>query len=189
MRSMVRIAALLLGAVLLPAAAGAPHALVPDRSEIAFSVKQMGVPVSGRFTRFDARVELDPANPQTATVQIDVDITSLATGNDEADALARDRPWLDAAGFPRATFTSSAVRALGGERWAVDGTLTIRGRPRQLTVPFTLQPQAGGALLASGEFAIRRTDFGVGGGEWNEGELVADEVPVRFRLWLAPPAP
>ena len=45
------------------------------------------------------------------------------------------------------------------------------------------------SLVASGAFSIKRTDFSIGGGEWNEGDLVADEVPVTFRLLLGPATP
>lgn len=187
MRSTIRIGpAMLLCAAFAGVASAAPREVVTARSEIAFSVKQMGVPVSGRFTRFDARVDLDPAQPATSSAEVTVDIGSLTTGDEDADAIALDQPWLNLAGFPKATFKSSAVRALADERFEVNGTLTIRGTPREMTVPFTLQPQPDGAALASGELRLRRTDFGIGGGEWNEGELVANEVPVRFRLWLAP---
>ncbi|SFF24849.1 Polyisoprenoid-binding protein YceI [Fontimonas thermophila] len=181
------IAALLLAGVLLPAIA-APRTLIREKSYIEFTVRQMGVPVSGRFTRFDAHITLDPAHPQTAAAQIQVDVASLTTGSEEADTVALDRPWLDAAGFPKATFISTAVRAVDGTRWLAEGTLTIRGISRPVSVPVSLQPQAEGALLANGELRIRRTDFAIGGGEWNEDELVADEVLVRFYLWLAPPA-
>lgn len=188
MRFPTRISAIaMLCSVFADTAFAAPREVVAARSEIAFSVKQMGVPVSGRFTRFDAQIDLDPARPAASSAQVSVDIGSLTTGDEEADGVALDAPWLNLAGFPKATFKSRAVRALGDDRFEVNGTLTIRGAAREVTVPFVLQPQSGGAALASGELRLRRTDFGIGGGEWNEGELVANEVPVRFRLWLAPP--
>ncbi|HEX4896457.1 MAG TPA: YceI family protein [Solimonas sp.] len=170
----------------LPLAQAAPRPLVAERSEIAFSVKQMGVPVSGKFTRFEALVDLDLAKPEAGSAKLSVDIASLSTGDEEADAVALDKPWLDRAGFPKASFQSSGVKALGGERYEARGTLTIRGKSRPLTVPFSAQPQKDGSLRLAGEFSLRRADFGIGGGEWNEGDLVAPEVPVRFTLWLAP---
>ncbi len=161
--------------------------MVADKSEIAFTVTQMGVGVSGHFKRFEAKIALDPARPEAGTAEIRVDIASLSTGEAEADAEAQARPWLDVAGFPEATFKSRSVRTLGGNRYEARGLLSIQGRSREITVPFTLEPQPEGALLAQGAFTLRRADFGIGGGEWNEGDLVANEVPVRFRLWLALP--
>jgi polyisoprenoid-binding protein YceI len=181
----LRAIALLLFAA-APALAG-ERPLLADKSEIGFTVTQMGAGVSGHFRRFAAKIDLDPARPETGTAEISVDIASLSTGEPDADTEALARPWLDAAGFPRATFRSSGLRALGNGRYEVRGLLSIKGKPREIAVPFTLEPQPDGTLLASGEFTIRRTDFGIGGGEWNEDDLVANEVPVRFRLALGPP--
>lgn len=168
-------------------AAPAGRALDLGGSEIAFSVKQMGVPVSGRFQRFEAQLQFDPAQPQAASAQLSVDIASLDAGSEEANSVAVDQPWLDQAGFPRATFKSTAVRALGGNRYEARGLLAIKGRPREITLPFTAQVQPDGATLLNGQFTLRRADFGIGGGEWDESDLVGAEVPITFRLRLLPP--
>lgn len=165
----------------------APRTLDPARSEITFSVKQMGVAVDGRFRRYEAQLLFDPAKPETSSAVLSVDIASIDAGSEEADTTALDRPWLDKAGFPKASFRSTSVRALGANRYEAKGLLTIKGRPREITVPFTAVEQAGGATLLSGQFTVRRTDFGIGGGEWNESDLVANDVPVKFKLMLAPP--
>lgn len=179
---------MLLLLLLLPTLAGAAERKVqPDKSEIGFTVTQMGVGVSGTFKDFVAIVSLDPARPEAGSAEIVVDIASISTGESDADQEALAKPWLNAMAFPKARFKSTSVRALGQDRYEVKGLLTLKGTPRELTIPFTLKPQAGGGHIASGEFKLRRTDFGIGGGEWNEGDLVANEVPVRFRLSLAAP--
>jgi len=161
--------------------AAAERTLIPAQSEIGFSVKQMGVAVSGVFRRYAARIDLDEKQPEKSSAHLEIDTASLSTGDDEADGVARDQAWLDTAGFPKAVFHSSSVRALGGGRHEARGTLTIKGRSRELAIPFTLKN-----AVASGEFILRRVEFGIGGGEWNEGDLVAPDVTVRFRLQLSP---
>ncbi|QHS10802.1 YceI family protein [Sinimarinibacterium sp. NLF-5-8] len=165
----------------------APRALDPAKSQINFSIKQMGVAVSGQFKKFEAQVDLDEAAPENTAAQVTVSIASLTTGNADADEIALDTPWLDRLGFPTAQFKSTAIKALGGDRYEASGTLTIRGNSRNIRVPMQLKPQDGGAVVASGEFTLVRTDFGIGGGEWNEGDLVAAQVPVTFSLWLDAP--
>ena len=39
--------------------------------------------------------------------------------------------------------------------------------------------------MASGEITIKRLAFGIGGGEWGDASLVADDVKVSFRLALS----
>ena len=46
--------------------------LVPAGSEIAFTSKQMGVPVDGKFRKFAAKLSFDPAKPTEASTTIDV---------------------------------------------------------------------------------------------------------------------
>lgn len=180
------LAASLIAATSLSALA-APRTLVAEKSDISFAVKQMGVEVSGRFQRFDAQIDLDSADLTASSAIVTVDISSLTTGDADADEIALDKPWLDSAAFPKATFTSSAVRRAGAKRFEATGTLAIRGKPREITVPFETTVQADGSMLVTGGFSVRRSDFGIGGGEWNEGDLVANDVPVRFSLQLAAP--
>ena len=56
------LAAALIGAA-VPLALAQPAApaaqLVPAGSEVSFTTRQMGVPVEGRFNRFNARIALD----------------------------------------------------------------------------------------------------------------------------------
>jgi polyisoprenoid-binding protein YceI len=185
---MTRAALLLLMALSVDAAA-AERAVVAGKSEVGFSVKQMGVSVSGSFRRYVAQIDLDPAAIDKARAQIEIDTASLTTGDAEADAVATEKAWLDVAGFPKATFASQQVRALSGDRFEASGTLTIKGQSKPLTVPFSLKAAPDGSAVASGEFKIQRVAFGIGGGEWNEGDMVSPEVLIRFRLALAPPRP
>ncbi|HEY9547644.1 MAG TPA: YceI family protein [Solimonas sp.] len=166
------------------AVAAAPRPLIAANSRIEFSIKEMGVTVSGQFTRFDAIIDLDPMKPETSSAKISVDIASLTTGDNDADAIAVDKPWLDKATFPQALFTSSAVKRVGPDRYEVKGALTIRGKTRAITVPLTTAAQSNGSVVASGSFRLQRSDFGIGGGEWNEGDVVANDVAVTFHLVL-----
>src|SRR5689334_6612828 len=60
--------------------------LVPAQSEIVFVSKQMGVPVEGRFARFDAQVTLDPKKPEAGQVVLSIDTASATLGIPETDA-------------------------------------------------------------------------------------------------------
>jgi len=174
----------LVGAI---AAHAAPRPLIADQSRITFSVKEMGVTVSGRFRRFDATIDLDPAKPETSSAKISVDIASLTTGNADADAIALDEPWLNQHAFANASFVSNAIERSGDDRYTVKGLLTIRGQTRAIVVPLSTAAQADGRLVARGHFTIRRSDFAIGGGEWNESGVVADDVALSFELTLGAP--
>ena len=44
--------------------------------------------------------------------------------------------------------------------------------------------QAAGASTATGSFTLKRLDFNVGGGDWGDPSIVANEVQVKFKLAL-----
>ncbi|MDO8418943.1 MAG: YceI family protein [Rubrivivax sp.] len=152
-------------------------------SEIAFTTRQMGVPVEGKFSRFSAQVALDPRQPEGGSVNLVVDTASARFGSAELDAELPKPTWLHAAGFPQATFRSSGIKAAGPGRFDVSGRLTIKGSGRDLVVPVQLTP-AGASHVATGSFTLKRLDFKVGEGEWADTSLLANDVLVRFKLTL-----
>lgn len=170
------------------AAAAAPalaqQKLVPAQSEIAFTARQMGVPMDGRFRRFDAQLAFDPKRPEAAKVEFSVELGSAALGAPETEAELAKPLWFNTAQFPTARFVSSAVRPLGGNRFEVAGRLTIKNQTREVLVPVTLT-QSGGTTLASGSFTLKRLAFRIGENEWADTSMVADEVQVRLKLALA----
>lgn len=175
--------------VLAPITACAtPRTLVPREGHIEFIVKEMGVPVSGTFKRFEAMIDIDPLKPQKSSVDMRVDIGSLSTGNDEADALALGPDWLDKAHAPYATFKSASIRELGNGKYEATGTLNIHNREHTYVIPFSAVDQADGKTIVTSEFTIKRSEFAIGGGKWNERGVVAPDVLVKVRLALAPTA-
>lgn len=153
------------------------------RSSITFVSRQMNVPMKGRFARFTAQVAIDPERPAAARASVEIDTASVESGVADGDAEARGKDWLDAGHFPKATFVATRVEAAGQGRYRVAGTLTIRGRSQPLVVPVTMR-RDGEGLWFEGSFTLRRLAFGIGTGEWGDPSIVADEVPVNFRLYL-----
>jgi polyisoprenoid-binding protein YceI len=152
-------------------------------SELVFVTKQMGVPVEGRFQRWNAQVALDPRKPEAGQVGLKIQMDSVAFAAPEVTAEAQRAVWLDTAKFPQAMFQSTGIRATGAGRYEMTGRLTLKGQTHDVTVPVSLA-QSGTSGTASGTFTVKRSDFRVGDGEWTDASLVAHEVQVRFRLAL-----
>ena len=183
------LATALAGALLQPAQAQPkPATLVPAGSEIAFTTKQMGVPVEGKFGKFTAQIALDPKKPETGTVAFSIDTGSARFGSAELDAEVPKATWLNVPKFPQASFKSTAVKGLGGGKFEVTGQLSIKGATKDLTVPVQVT-QAGANSSASGSFVIKRLDFKVGDGDWADTSMLANDIQVRFKLQLTGLAP
>lgn len=171
------------GSLLASTAALAQQKVDPAKSEIGFVSKQMGVPVEGRFRKFDAQIAFDPKKPEAGKVAFTIDLGS-ATVSPDADAELPKATWFNVPKFPQATFQSTAIKAAGAGKFDVTGKLLIKGSSRDVVVPVTLT-QAGGTTTAVGSFAIKRLDFKIGEGDWADTSMVANDVQVKFKLTLS----
>ncbi|MBT9589470.1 MAG: YceI family protein [Thiobacillus sp.] len=172
----------LLAVLVAPAAHAVEYATVlPKQSSIGFEFRQMGVPVKGGFKRFTTQMQFDPARPEAARASIGIDLASIDAGSPEADDESAGKLWFNRSAYPKASFVSSEVRALGNNRYELRGTLTLKGKAREMTVPVTYTPGKNTATF-DGTFVLRRLDFGIGEGLWADVATVANEVQVRFRI-------
>lgn len=169
----------LLSALLLATGALAAHAatLLPEKSDLAFTFKQMGVPVDGKFKKFEAQLDFDAKKPEAGKIAFTVDLGSVSLGDASFDAEVAKAPWFDTKRNGRATFVSTAIKPTGAGKYDVAGKLTIKGASRDVVVPITLN-----AGVAAGSVAIKRLDFKIGDGEWADTSMVANDVIVKFKL-------
>ena len=174
---------LLLAFIALPAAAQ-DWKMDAGKSQISFAIRQMNVPTEGGFKRFAVRANFDPVRPETGRFRIEVDINSIDTGSDEGDSEVKRPAWFDAARHPKATFVSKSVRKEANGSYTALGDISIKGQTRAFAAPFSLVRQPGGGFLAHGRFPLKRSDFGIGAGDWDE--VVANEADIRFKIILLP---
>lgn len=159
-------------------------AVLADKSKLTFVSRQMGVPVDGEFRKFAATMNFDPAKPESGRALIEIDMASVDAGAAETNEEVTGKNWFNVKQYPKATFVSNSVKAIGGNRFEVAGRLTIRDKTRDVVAPFTMTQQGGNALF-DGVLTIRRADFGIGQGVWADFDTVANEVQIRFRLVAA----
>ena len=155
-----------------------------DKSAINFTYQQMGVKLDGKFKKFAAKLNFDPAKPAEAKTTIDVDLASIDTGAAEGDEEVAGKQWFNTKAFPTAQFVSGSVKALGGNRYEVAGKLTIKGKTQDIVVPATFTAQ-GNSGVFDGSFTIRRGDFSIGEGAWAKFDIVANDILVKFRITAA----
>lgn len=184
MNHRLAIAALLGALTALPAAAVEYSQFQPERSQIAFTSKQMGVAVDGRFKKFAAALSFDPAKPTAASARIDIELASIDAGSKDADDEVVGKQWFNTKSFPTASFVSSGVKALGGDRYEVIGKISIKGKSQDAVLPVTVK-QDGKLATFDGSLVIKRLDFAIGEGPWADVGTVANEVQIKFRIVAA----
>lgn len=151
------------------------------KNRIGFVFTQMGVPVEGHFKKSAVDLAFDAAAPAKSSVRLELDLASIDAGSSDANQEVVGKPWFDLKNFPTATFISSSVKPLGGNRYEMSGKLTIKGRSRDVITPVTVT-QRGATAVFEGGFTLKRLEFGIGDGSWSDTSIVADEVKVSFHV-------
>ncbi|PXW75178.1 cytochrome b561 [Blastomonas natatoria] len=146
---------------------------------LGFSARWNGEPVDGRFARWTANILFSPEALDGSKIDVSIDLGSVDTGDGQRDGTLTGSDFFDTGKFARATYRASKFKALGGNRYRADGTLTLRGVSKQVPLTFTLDI-TGNKARAKGSATIDRTSFGVGQGDYASTAEIAGPVAVSF---------
>ena len=176
----------LLLAALLPMASAAVAADYAQAagSSLVFAGSYQGQVFTGRFPDFSTRLTFDPAQLATSKLDVTIPLASATTANADYDTQMRGDAFLDAGRFAQAHYVATKFRALGGNRYAADGTLTLHGVSKPVTLTFTWTP--GAQPVLTGKATVKRLEFGVGGGDWADTSLIPDAIEVSAKVVLKP---
>jgi polyisoprenoid-binding protein YceI len=162
--------------------AAGTYAVDPNHTQVLWTVDHMGIsPLSGAFAASGGTLELDPAKPSAAKVNVTFNVAEMSTTAAAFTKHLSSADFFEVAKFPTATFTSTRVQA-NGDSAKITGNLTIKG----ITKPVTLDTKFYGAgenptnkklnVGFSATTSIKRSDFGLGYAV----PLVADQVDLRI---------
>ena len=141
----------------------------PAHTQVLFSVLHLGFTnYYGNFSNASGMLSVTPQKIADMSVSISVPVASVATTSTKLDGELKDTDWFDAAHYPTMTFRSTKVTQTGPYAADVEGTLTLHG----ITKPLTLHATFNGAgvnmmdrkdtlgfQLAG---SLKRSDFNVG---------------------------
>lgn len=146
-----------------PAAPGAPPLWRVDQgaSSIQFTGEHSGAAFRGAFGRWRAEIRFDPENLDASSAIVTVQTASAADGVPLHDATLPSAEWFDAANHPQAIFRTTRIRARGDGSYEARGTLTIKGQPLDLELPFTLRIEGDRARM-DGHAEIQRREANLG---------------------------
>jgi len=159
----------------------------PTHSELSFTIRHMVSKVRGQFDAWSGTIIADPADWNTASVEVVAQTSSIDTNNERRDADLRSDNHFDADANPTVTFRSTKVSRFAGDSVTVAGNLTMHG----ITQPVVLRGHLNGITGAPGkrragfeaEATINRKDFNM---TWNrivEGSsMVGDEVRIEVDI-------
>ncbi len=190
-----------------PAATEAPagtYTLDRNHASLIFRVNHLGFShYTARFTRFEAKLEFDPADPAASSVTATIDPSSIETDNPDPtldfDRQLQNQDWLNTAQFPQMTFRSTGLELTGPNTARMIGELGLHGvtHPVSLDVTFNggyaghpMDP-SGARIGFSAQGSLKRSEFGISEGVPPPGSTfgVSDEVEILIEAEFTRPPP
>ena len=164
-------------------------AIDANHSTVGFAVKHAVVATTrGRFTEFTGGATLDAANPQASTAWVDIQATSVNTGNEMRDGHLQSADFWDAANNPVITFRTTIAK-LDGDNLVTTGDLTIAGKSHPIDISWEFggiakDPYGTTKAGFEGTASLSRKDWGLA---WNAaleggGLLVGDKVKLVLEI-------
>lgn len=162
-----------------------------SHSNIRFTVTHMVVSeVEGSFKAFDGTFDASKADFSDARVNFTIDVNSINTDNEGRDKHLKGDDFFNAAQYPQIKFESTAFKPAGGNKYKLEGNLTVR----DITKPVVFDVTYGGTAASSrgakagfkAKTTIDRFAFGL---KWNRmteagGLAVGKDVEVTVNIEL-----
>jgi len=174
----------------------APQTLTGDydldsvHSRLGFAAKHaMVTTVRGQFTDYTAEVHLDEEDVANSTARIEIDATSIDTGNSQRDDHVRGADFFEVEKYPKITFVSTSAERVSDDEYVLHGDLTIRDTTKPVSVTFektgaAVDPWGNFRVGFEGSATINRTDWGV---SFNAplgtgGLVISEKIKLEFDL-------
>ncbi|MEP6851716.1 MAG: YceI family protein [bacterium] len=166
------------------------YVIDPIHSRIGFVARHaMVTKVRGGFTRFTGSLHLDGQNHEVSHAQLEVEVVSVDTRNEQRDGHLRTNDFFDAENHPLITFASTGVERVDDDNFRVTGDLTIKGVTRSVTVDWeynglATDPYGNFRAGFEGKTTLNRSDFGINFNAALEtgGVLVSDKIQLEFDI-------
>jgi polyisoprenoid-binding protein YceI len=157
-----------------PDAAGVWN-LVPDKSTIAFKIKNMWglLSVRGRFTEFSGDGQLTAKGAVFG--RVDVRVASLHTGIGRRDRHLLSADFFDAERFPEISVAVTGLQPTTGNAADLRAAFTIKGSTAEVPLPVTITELGDGSIRVCGETNVDRFQFGV---DWDKRGMIAAAATV-----------
>ncbi len=164
--------------------------LNPAHTLVEFSGKHMMfTTVKGHFTRVRGTIVLVEDDPARSSVEVEIDTSSLYSGEERRDNYLKSADFLDSKNHPLITFKSTRVELRGSDRAKVVGNLTIRGVMREVVLDTEFTGRGKNLLRQEivcfdARTSINRKDFGL---TWtlaleNSGFLAGDIIKIELTV-------
>jgi len=170
-----------------PSVASESYQLEKTHADLIFSINHIGFTEKhGLFRDVDATLQYDAQHPEKSQVNVTVKTDSLDTGFGPRDKDVKGDKFLDVTNYPEMRYVSSKITPGPKDTLLVDGSLTLHGVTKPLTLhatlnkvgpnPFDMKPTIG--FTATG--SLKRSDFAISTYLPMIGDLVTITIDAEF---------
>jgi len=150
---------------------------VPDESTVRFSLKNFGFKTGGSLGAPEGDIIFNPDDPGKSSFRVTIKAESINTDNESRDEHLKEESYFDVKNYPLIRFVSSSVKQSDKKgSYETTGTLTVKNKSKEITMPFTAEKNGNGWTF-SGSFKMNRRDYDVGGSS-----TLSDEVTVEVKV-------
>lgn len=150
---------------------------IDNGSTVSFTIKNLGINVTGKFSGLTGNIIFDPANLSASQFAVSVNSATVDTEIKARDNHLRKEDYFHVEKYPKISFMSKSITALGAGQYTVTGTLEMKGIVKEISFPFTVNPANEGYVFKGG-FRINRRDFKVGG----RSLILSDQLSVNLSV-------
>jgi polyisoprenoid-binding protein YceI len=164
-----------------------------SHSNVKFSVSHLVISdVEGYFKKFDGTIDAPTADFNNAVVNFTVDVNSINTDNDMRDKHLKSDDFFNAEKYPNMTFKSTSFKKVSGNKYTLEGNLTIRDVTKKVKFDVTYggtvkDPYGNIKAGFKTSTKISRKAYGLKWSAMTEagGAVVGDEVTITLKLEFA----
>jgi polyisoprenoid-binding protein YceI len=174
------LAATVVAFTLTAAAPAEPLKFANSASTIEFTGTKKDGSHSGGFRKFTGTIDAPGGDFAKAKVTVEIRTDSLYSDNEKLTGHLKSPDFFDVRNHPTAKFTSTGVRAVGGDgatTHLLTGDLTFHGVTKPVTIPVRVTKTETGLKL-DGTFTLKRKEFGM---TYGEGQ-VNNDVTVKLMV-------
>lgn len=151
---------------------------VDKGSSINFTIKNLGIAVTGKFTGLTGNIQFNPTDLSVSSFSVSVNAETVDTDIKARDNHLKKEDYFHVERYPRISFISKKIELISADQYNISGVLEIKGVKKEINFPFTTNPGAEG-LVFKGGFKINRRDFKVGG----KSLILSDNLTVNLSVF------
>ena len=164
----------------------------PIHSGVLFEIKHIYSTVRGHFSDFSGEVIFDPDNLEKSKFDFVVNVDSIDTNNEKRDTHLRSNDFFAANKYPMMTFKSSRVSHAGGNKYILEGKMTIKDVTKDMVLEFIYWTQKENPVkkneMVAGfdtRFNINRFDFHMENGKFYNVRTIGIDVDISMTFDLS----